>query len=124
MCTAHHAAHSHCPIRLPNRTAAAPLLRRCDISCGDDHVAIKSGLNDLARAAHPQFASVNVTVRHNLLRAGMGIAVGSETAGGIDGVIVEHNVFIGEGWSVALHVKTAPQRGNAVENVCFRHNVV
>ena len=66
-------------------------------------------MNELARSAHPQFSTTNVTVRRNIFRAGMGVAVGSETAGGVANVTVEHNTFWGEGWSVALHVKTAPQ---------------
>ena len=54
----------------------------------------------------------------------MGVSVGSETSGGIRQVDVAHNVHLGEGWSVALHVKTTPHRGNMVAGIAFRHNRV
>jgi len=118
------------PLYSPNTDGVDPdsckhvMIELCDIAVGDDHVAIKSGMNELARSAHPQFSTTNVTVRRNIFRAGMGVAVGSETAGGVANVTVEHNTFWGEGWSVALHVKTAPQRGNTIEHIMFRHNTV
>ena len=38
---------------------------------------------------------------------------------------VEDNLVLGDGgWAVALHVKTAPARGNAVEDVRFLRNRV
>lgn len=117
------------PAYAPNTDGVDPdscrhvLIERCDISVGDDHVAIKAGLNAVARGS-AEFATENVTVRHNVLRAGMGISVGSETSGGIRDVDVHNNQFIGWGWSVALHVKSAPQRGGKVENILFRHNDV
>ena len=52
------------------------------------------------------------------------LLAGSETSGGVRDVDVHNNVFLGEGWSVALHVKTTPTRGNMVERVSFRNNVV
>ena len=39
-------------------------------------MAIKAGLSRLARDAFPAFVTENVTVRHNTLRAGMGISIG------------------------------------------------
>lgn len=100
-------------------------IERCDVESGDDHVAIKSGLNAFARAHSPDFQSANITIRHNTFRVGMGVSVGSETAGGIRGVRVHHNTFLGDGsFCVALHVKSTPQRGGTIEDLAFTHNRV
>jgi len=118
------------PLYAPNTDGIDPdssrhvLIEHNDIRCGDDHVAVKAGLNALARDSFPLYSTENVTVRYNTLYAGMGIAIGSETSGGIRGIDVHDNVMHGEGWSVALHVKTTPQRGNMVANISFRHNAV
>ena len=118
------------PLYAPNADGIDPdssrhvLIEHNDISCGDDHVAVKAGLSALAREAFPRYLTENVTVRHNVLRAGMGISIGSETSGGIRHVDVHSNVLYGEGWSVALHVKTTPHRGNMVEHISFRDNRV
>eukprot|EP00771_Trimastix_marina_P002953 gnl/Trimastix_PCT/4129.p1 GENE.gnl/Trimastix_PCT/4129~~gnl/Trimastix_PCT/4129.p1 ORF type:complete len:296 (-),score=19.86 gnl/Trimastix_PCT/4129:44-874(-) len=56
------------------------LIERCRISCGDDHVAIKSGMG---RAGFEfNRPCKNVTVRDSLLLSGDGICIGSETSGG------------------------------------------
>lgn len=95
------------PLYAPNTDGIDPdssrhvLIERCDISCGDDHVAIKAGLNAHARDGFPRYVTENVTVRHNVLRTGMGVSVGSETSGGIRDVRVLDNVFRGDGsWCV------------------------
>ncbi len=131
-----HRVHVHhttirAPLYAPNADGIDPdscrdvVIEHNDISCGDDWVAIKAGLNAYARTSFPRFVTQNVTVRHNTLRTGMGISVGSETAGGIRDVRVHDNLVLGDGgWAVALHVKTAPSRGNMVERVSFRRNVV
>ena len=97
------------PLYAPNTDGIDPdscrdvLIERCDISVGDDHIAVKAGLSPVAREGFPQYLTENVVVRHNVLRAGMGISIGSETSGGIRNVSVHHNTFLGSGWSVALH---------------------
>ena len=118
------------PMYAPNADGINPdssrhvMIEHNDVSCGDDHVAIKAGLSALARQAFPRFITENVTVRHNTLRAGMGISVGSETSGGIRDVRVHDNVMLGEGWCAGLHLKTTPHRGNMVERVSFRNNAL
>ena len=118
------------PLYAPNTDGIDPdssrhvLIEHCDISVGDDHVAIKSGMNDVARHGFPRFETANITVRHNVMRAGMGISVGSETAGGIRDVRVHENLILGDGWSVGLHLKSAAQRGGVVSRVSFRNNDV
>ena len=118
------------PLFAPNTDGIDPdssrhvLIEHCDVSCGDDHVAIKSGMNEVARGGS-QYMAENITVRHNIFRLGMGVSIGSETAGGVRNVHVYNNTFLGDGsWCVALHVKSAAQRGGMISNVAFTHNVV
>ena len=113
-----------------------------DISCGDDHVAIKAGIcggkSSPNKCTDPVWSSglyqsENITVRYNTLRTGMGITVGSETSGGVRNVWIHDNVIGlcetghdtgGCGWGPALHLKTTLSRGGVVENVVFKDNVV
>lgn len=118
------------------------LIEHNDVSCGDDHIAIKAGVcgisspNDCLDESftNGSYQTENVTVRNNVFRIGMGIAFGSESSGGIRNVNVYNNV-VGLcdkghcedtccGWGPALHVKTTPTRGGVIENVIFRNNTV
>ena len=116
------------PLWSPNTDGINPdssrhvLIENNDVSVGDDHVAIKSGMNGVARGGG--YSTENVTVRHNTFRLGMGVSIGSETAGGIRHVRVHDNTFLGGSWCVALHVKSAAQRGGVIEDVAFTHNNV
>ena len=118
------------PLYAPNTDGINPdsssnvLIEHNDISCGDDHVAIKSGMNQVARDPLHSYRTSNITVRRNIFRLGMGVSIGSETAGGVRHVRVLDNVFTGGSWGIALHVKTAAQRGNSIEDVSFHHNMV
>ena len=120
------------PLYAPNTDGIDPdscrhvLIERCDISCGDDHIAVKSGMNGVARKNFPSFVSEDIQIRHNVFRTGMGVTVGSETAGGVRMVQVINNTFVGDGasFSVALHVKSASQRGGVIEDIFFRNNRV
>jgi polygalacturonase len=121
------------------------LIEHNDVGCGDDHVAIKAGRcgGDSAsdhlhcatddRFRNGMFATDNVTVRFNVFRNGMGIAVGSESSGSIRNVDIYNNT-VGVclpgscetccGWGPALHVKTTLSRGGILENISFRSNLV
>lgn len=123
------------------------LIEHNDIGCGDDHIAIKAGRCGDAEADHLHcatderfqnglFESKNITVRYNVFRNGMGIAIGSEMSGSIRDVYI-HNNSIGVcepggdcddssccGWSPALHIKTTLSRGGALENIAFHDNTV
>jgi len=121
------------------------LIEDNDVSCGDDHIAIKAGVcgehngSPLDCEATKEFTdgtyeTVNVTIRRNIFRTGMGIALGSELSGGIRDVRVEDNLVglcmhghcdVGCcGWGPALHIKTTNTRGGHVENVLFRNNTI
>jgi polygalacturonase len=114
-------------------------------TCGADYSAPSTA----ARDEFPKYLTRNVTVRHNTLRAGMGLSIGSETSGGIKDILIESNVgglcsdnytnpgvddpscsgkacsWLPCGWNAGLlHVKTTLQRGKMIENVLFRNNTV
>ena len=114
-----------------------------DVSCGDDHIAIKAGRCGDSMTPNKctdptwkagQYQTTNVTVRYNTFRTGMGIAVGSESSGGIRNIDIHDNIIglcqFGNdgdgscGWGPALHVKTTVSRGGAIEDVVFHDNIV
>ena len=118
------------------------MIEHNDISCGDDHIAIKAGVcgasspND-CRDPHftlGDYRTENVTVRFNTFRIGMGISVGSESSGGIRDVNIHGNIVglcdAGHcldtccGWGPALHLKTTLTRGGVIENIMFRNNTI
>ena len=119
------------------------LIEDNDVSCGDDHIAIKAGLCGKGKAldcdknyefSDGTYETVNITIRRNIFRTGMGIALGSECSGGIRDVLIEDNlVGVCEpghcevgccGWSPGLHLKTTDTRGGHMENIMFRNNTV
>eukprot|EP00729_Bicosta_minor_P001755 gene1755-6655_t len=87
------------PANSPNTDGIDPdssqnvLIERCTISCGDDHIAIKSGLDAAGRAVG--IPSKNITVRNNVHYSGRGISVGSEVSGGIEDVLIESVLHLG-----------------------------
>jgi polygalacturonase len=113
-----------------------------DVSCGDDHIAIKAGVcgasspNSCAdrRFQDGTFETRNVTIRNNIFRIGMGISVGSESSGGIHDVKIYDNIIglcdAGHcldtccGWGPALHLKTALTRGNSITGISFVNNTI
>jgi polygalacturonase len=114
-----------------------------DISCGDDHIAIKAGrcgggapleCKEVQAFTNGTYETVNVTVRNNVFGIGMGIALGSECSGGLRDIVIENNL-VGVcqpgscddaccGWSPALHLKTADTRGGHMKNILFRNNTI
>ena len=124
-----HDVHIHditisAPADSPNTDGIDPdsssnvLIERCTISCGDDHIAIKSGID----AAGLAFAmpSRNITVRGNTHLAGRGISIGSEVSGGVEDVLIEDVVVVGPS-EHGLHIKTAASRGGYVRSVVYRN---
>ena len=116
------------------------LIEDNDISCGDDHIAIKAGVcgknsgspldcDKIKAFTDGTYETVNVTIRRNIFRIGMGIALGSECSGGIRNVVIEDNLVgvckAGHckdgccGWGPALHLKTTDTRGGHMKNIIF-----
>lgn len=142
------------PMYAPNVDGIDPdssqnvLIEYNDISCGDDHIAIKAGRCGLGDSwidktpcqDDPNFLSgnyktANVTIRYNIFRIGMGIAIGSEISGGVEDVNVYQNIIgLCEhgsedpskscGWGYAIHIKTTLTRGGFFRNIQFASNII
>lgn len=96
------------------------LIEKNHISVGDDHVTVIAG-----RRKRKAKVCRNVTVRDNILGTGMGLSVGSGTAGGVEDVLFQNNVMtsrvgqLGQG----IHIKTRSQYGGYVRRISWIDNV-
>ncbi len=79
------------------------------IHTGDDNVAIKSDASG---------AASNMSIVHNHFYTGHGMSIGSQTAGGVDHVLV-HDVTI-DGADNGLRIKSDRSRGGLVQNITFK----
>ncbi|KAF2297941.1 hypothetical protein GH714_005829 [Hevea brasiliensis] len=86
------------------------------ISTGDDLVAVKSGWDEYGIAyGRP---SSGITIRRVTGSSPFaGIAVGSETSGGVENVLAENISLYNMG--VGIHVKTNTGRGGLIRNITF-----
>jgi polygalacturonase len=107
------------PANSPNTDGIDPdsckLVRisNCYISTGDDCIAIKSGYKYLPGVA--QVPSEDVVVTNCVFGTGhAGVAIGSETSGGVRNVAVSNCVC--NSTRRGLYIKSARGRGNIVEN--------
>ncbi len=93
------------------------LIEYCDMSTGDDCIAIKSGRDeDGLRVNKP---TENLVARYNFFRMGHGgIVIGSETSGGIKN-IYGYDCYC-NGTDRALRIKSERGRGAEVENIWFK----
>lgn len=142
------------PLYAPNVDGIDPdssrnvLIEYNDISCGDDHIAIKAGRCGLGNSwidkihceenenfSNGNYKTSNITIRYNTFRTGMGIALGSEISGGVEDVdmyqniigLCEHGADSPEtscGWGFALHFKTTLTRGGYFRNIRFQDNII
>ncbi|XP_048563674.1 probable polygalacturonase [Triticum urartu] len=86
----------------------------CNISTGDDLIAIKSGWDEYGIAyGRP---SSGITIRRITGSSPFaGFSVGSETSGGVEDVLAEHLNFYSSGFGV--HIKTNSGRGGFIRNI-------
>ena len=91
------------------------LIEHTMIDTGDDNVAIKSGL---VERGDPDIPSSDIVIRDCTFRAGHGLSIGSETAGGIRNVTVERVTFTGT--RQGIRIKSARGRGNDIGNLTYR----
>jgi polygalacturonase len=91
------------------------LIERTTIDTGDDNVAIKSGL---VERGDPDVPSTDIVIRDCTFRAGHGLSIGSETAGGVRNVTVERVTFTGT--RQGIRIKSARGRGNDIGNLTYR----
>jgi polygalacturonase len=80
------------------------LVQRCNISCGDDHIAL-SGPTD------------GVTIRDCKFLRGHGVSIGSFTRGGLSNMQVENCSF--DGAESALQGKSDRGKGGLVQNLSY-----
>jgi polygalacturonase len=91
------------------------LIEHTTIDTGDDNVAIKSGL---VERGEPNVPSENIVIRDCIFRAGHGLSIGSETAGGVRNVTVERVSFTGT--RQGIRIKSARGRGNDIGNFSYK----
>lgn len=109
------------PFHAPNTDAVDPIdsrnirITHNVIDCNDDHVAIKAEKPD---SRFPEGVVSNIYIAYNTLLQGRGISIGSETAGGVNGVLVAHNRF--QGSMYGLRIKSPRGKGGEVRNVIYR----
>jgi polygalacturonase len=88
----------------------------CDISTGDDCIAIKSGRGSEAYVLRRTTEDVlisNCTFADSIFAC---IGIGSETSGGIRGVRIEHCTFT-HAATFAIYIKSRPGRGAFIEDI-------
>lgn len=104
------------PWHAPNTDAIDPIdsqnirITNNYIDCNDDHIAIK------AEKADPRFPDGvvdNIYIANNTLKQGRGISIGSESAGGVNNVLVENNTF--EGSMYGIRIKSPRGKGGEVK---------
>lgn len=88
------------------------------ISTGDDLVAVKSGWDEYGIAyGRP---SSDITIRRITGSSPFaGIAIGSETSGGVENVLAEHINLYNMG--IGIHIKTNTGRGGFIKNITMSH---
>jgi polygalacturonase len=91
------------------------LIEHTTIDTRDDNVAIKSGL---VERGDPNVPSTDIVIRDCTFRAGHGLSIGSETAGGVRNVTVERVTFTGT--RQGIRIKSARGRGNDIGNLTYR----
>lgn len=87
-----------------------------DISTGDDDIALKSGLVERDDTIGPV---EHVWIHDCVFRAGHGLSVGSELAGGISDVRVENVQMIGT--DAGVRIKSNRGRGNDIHDLHYRN---
>jgi polygalacturonase len=92
-------------------------VRNVDIDVNDDCITIKSGKDeDGLRVNRP---SEDIIVENSRMHYGHGgVAMGSETSGGIRNVTTRHVVMDSDNWA-PIRFKTQPSRGGVVENITY-----
>lgn len=104
-------------------SCADVLIRHCDFSDGDDCIAIKSGRDrDGQKISIP---SRDIVIENCHFKAGHGgVAIGSETSGGVRDVFAENCRFDSTNLEMAIRLKTNPARGGYIEGVYVRDCVI
>jgi pectin methylesterase-like acyl-CoA thioesterase len=102
------------PSNAPNTDGIDPggqhvLIQNCDVSVGDDNVAVKAG---------GIFCS-DITVADCTFGSGHGVSVGGQTNRGLDGMIVKNCTFTGT--TTGLRLKADATQGGVVQNITYQN---
>ena len=92
------------------------------ISVGDDHITVISGKLRGGRSPPTR----NVTARDNYLGSGMGLSIGSSTAGGVSDVVYSNNIMrqeIKKNMGQGIHIKLRERFGGYVRNIAWIDNI-
>ena len=91
----------------------------CDIDVNDDCISIKSGKDeDGLRVNRP---SENIIIENCRFHYGHGgVAMGSETSGGLRNITVQNCVADSSNWA-PVRFKSQPSRGGVVENITYKN---
>jgi len=93
------------------------VISNCDISVGDDNIAIKSGIDYCGRQYNKP--SENITISNCVFGSGHGISIGSEMSGGVRNVYFRDSVI--KGTQSGPRIKTQRGRGGIVENIYYNN---
>ncbi|MFT3824311.1 MAG: glycoside hydrolase family 28 protein [Chitinophagaceae bacterium] len=94
-------------------------IRRCYIDVNDDCISIKSGKDEDGLRVNR--ASEDILIEQCRFGYGHGgVAMGSETSGGIKNVLVKDCTAEGGNWA-PIRFKSQPSRGGVVENITYRN---
>ncbi|MFD2164089.1 glycoside hydrolase family 28 protein [Paradesertivirga mongoliensis] len=98
------------------------LITGCDIDVNDDCISIKSGKDeDGLRVNRP---CEDVLIEKCRFGYGHGgVAMGSETSGGIRNITVRNCVFEAGNWA-PIRFKSQPSRGGVVENITYKNLII
>jgi polygalacturonase len=89
-----------------------------DIDVNDDCISIKSGKDEDGRRVNKP--AENILIEKSRFGYGHGgVAMGSETSGGIRNVEVRDCIMDGQNWA-PIRFKSQPSRGGVVENITYR----
>ncbi|NLE31510.1 MAG: glycoside hydrolase family 28 protein [Bacteroidales bacterium] len=86
----------------------------CHISVGDDCVTIKSGRDAQGRRYATPCQNITIT-NCTMLSGHGGVVIGSETSGGVKGVVISNCLF--DGTDRGIRIKSTRGRGGIVEDI-------
>ncbi|KAJ9468202.1 putative polygalacturonase [Diplonema papillatum] len=102
-------------------SSANVLIEHNSINCGDDFIAMKSGMDQYGRDVG--IPLTNVTIRHNMFYAGVSVSIGSEVSGGVSDIFIYNNTLVGP-VKYGVYMKSAFSRGGYVKNVLIQDHVL
>eukprot|EP01104_Vermistella_antarctica_P003952 TRINITY_DN1435_c0_g1_i5.p1 TRINITY_DN1435_c0_g1~~TRINITY_DN1435_c0_g1_i5.p1 ORF type:complete len:518 (+),score=36.24 TRINITY_DN1435_c0_g1_i5:215-1768(+) len=115
------ASTPHSNLRLHTILSQHALAHTSSIDVGDDCIAIKSGKGKDGRLLNRP--TTNVLISHcHMFHGHGGVTFGSETSGGINGVIVRDCVF--QNTARGIRLKTHKSRGGSIYNITYENIVM